>query len=90
MSDITEYLRKQREDGLFYSWPDFWHLFGNKFPLKDYDSHKWHLAHLLSSVIADNRFIKSQRFCAYCALEFLGNDIWFSDDGVRASIPDSG
>ena len=65
------------QDGFnLYSWPEFWHLFGNKFPMRDHENHRRHQYHL--------------RFCTYCAIEVLAEALWFSDAGVRANVPESG
>ena len=75
MSDITEYHRKQGEDGLFYSWPDFWHTFANKHPMKSAADHKWHQGR--------------HKFCFYCLLEERAGEMLIEDKGVTIiRIPD--
>ena len=80
MSDITEYLREQRENGVFYSWPDFWHVFGNKHPLLNKESH-------INSYRTSTGF--SEASCFYCFLEERAGEMLIGNDGVTfIRIPD--
>lgn len=54
------------------SWPEFWHEFGNKFPIKSKESHMVH----------EQISIKGHS-CFHCALDSLEDKLLFGDGGVK-------
>ena len=51
-----------------YTWPNFWHVFGNKHPLKDIIYH-----------LGRHR---SNKYCFYCMLEERAEELLIEDRGV--------
>ena len=66
MEKITRHIVEKQ-----LSWPEFWHEFGNKFPLKSTSMHDIHTI-----------FGVHGHLCFYCALDVLADKLLFSNKGV--------